>query len=39
MAGRTTRCGRVYHMWLGAPELPPNLGHADKNSTQVVESC
>jgi hypothetical protein len=34
--GRTTRCGRAYHMWLGAPELPPNLSPADKNSTQLV---
>jgi hypothetical protein len=38
-AGRTTRCGRAYHMWLGAPELPPNLGPANKILTQLVELC
>jgi hypothetical protein len=38
-AGRTTRCGRAYHMCLDAPELPPNLGPADKNSIQLLEPC
>jgi hypothetical protein len=38
-ADRTTRCVHAYHMWLSAPELPPNLGPADKNSTQLVEPC
>jgi hypothetical protein len=38
-AGYTTRCGRAYLMWLGAPELPPNLDPIDKNSTQLVEPC
>jgi hypothetical protein len=37
--GRTTRCDRAYHMWPGAPKLPPNLGPVDKNSTEHVEPC
>jgi hypothetical protein len=38
-AGRTTRCGHAYLKCLSAPELPPNLDSADKNSTQLVEPC
>jgi hypothetical protein len=34
---RTTRCGRADLMWLGTPDLLPNLDPADKNSTELVE--
>jgi hypothetical protein len=38
-AGRTTRCGHAYLMWLGALKLFPNLEPTSKISTQLVEPC